>query len=78
MTAVHEQVQDRSPAYAGIAELIRADVAVTLDGAVATEIERTQTGTGEGHTADQGLWGTWAPRLIWLRCGSPLCPCLVS
>ena len=58
--AAPESGAHRSTAYARLLELIHAGVAVILDGAVATEIERTHSGTGEGQTADHSLWGTWA------------------
>ena len=51
---------DSAPAYARITDLIASEAPVILDGAVATEIERTHPGVGEGRGADEGLWGTWA------------------
>ena len=59
MEAAPEGRTARSAAHARLVELIRAETAVILDGAVATEIERSQSGT-EGPTPDLSLWGTWA------------------
>lgn len=49
-----------SPAYARLTELIGADAPVILDGAVATEIERTHANPDPTRAADESLWGTWA------------------
>jgi S-methylmethionine-dependent homocysteine/selenocysteine methylase/SAM-dependent methyltransferase len=48
----------RSPAYTRIEELLSTERCVILDGAVATELQRTAP--LEGREPDTELWGTWA------------------
>ena len=58
--ATSESRSGRSRAYGRLTELIGDDVLVSLDGAVATEIERAHAAAGEQQASDQSLWGTWA------------------
>lgn len=51
---------ESSAAYARIQKLIAADEPVILDGANATELERSQVSGDLKNAADTGLWGTWA------------------